>query len=524
MGTSSSQIVSEPEEAESISSAQMGDAPPQAAQTSTAVAAPTSKIVTVSERTSAKRPRQFSADVEAAVRKHKKIKVTVQATADKKRRAQPQSRRGTNLLPTLPAEDGPREGEDAGREQLRNKTPPDLADGASSRRKRKREVEKAVLKPADVQADELRGPSESILAGRKGNENIGFVVVHTNSPEPAETREMPEKQPSHAQEAVREEPMRRTLERRSSSAFRDRREAAEVEVPHADFPVETVQKDQRKRRSAPRPRALAVDGYATLSAGEPSAVDTTSDQVAYDGQGIAETENTTPPLPPGPEFTASEGNEGEEPYLPIEGSSPVLPTWTEEMTQLPQRTLATTSSSFQRYTEDTSSQRGQDNGAFTKEEKDLASTVFHDYCLQHNVLEEDLRRAIMQWGTVGEFKTSMYEAFPRRTLTAIRKLCQRRFSPFVRGSWTAAQDDALRSAYAAHPDNWRAIGDVVERLPGDCRDRYQNTIRYGGSMERGPWSQAEEEKLRQAVEEAMLVVRRNAPHEHDLDKMESMIS
>ena len=174
----------------------------------------------------------------------------------------------------------------------------------------------------------------------------------------------------------------------------------------------------------------------------------------------------------------------------------------------------------------TDGERGSVNGLWTTAEKKIADDVFNRVCLQDSVEPWELHASIKDWANADSFKNEINEAFPRRTTTAIRKFAQRRFTSFERGPWTEEQDEALRRAYAAEPDRWTTISDYTGRAPEACRDRWRNVLKYGGTMETGPWSREEEEKLIRAVGDCMDVVQENCKDEearNDLDHLESMI-
>ena len=140
-------------------------------------------------------------------------------------------------------------------------------------------------------------------------------------------------------------------------------------------------------------------------------------------------------------------------------------------------------------------ERGTVKGPWSAEEKKLADKVFNAYCQKRNISAEDLRAKTVDWTNTGAFKTDMYEAFPTRNINAIRKFCQRRYTPHSQGEWTEEQLKALKEAYAVHPDQWTEISAIVGRTSASCRDRWRHIVQYEDTMERGAWSTEEEAKL-----------------------------
>ena len=170
--------------------------------------------------------------------------------------------------------------------------------------------------------------------------------------------------------------------------------------------------------------------------------------------------------------------------------------------------------------------RGTVKGAWSPAEKDLADQVFKDVCQQDRIQDWELKAKMLDWSNVGSFKVEMNDAFPRRTLAAIRKFCQRKYSAYERGPWNAENDEKLKEAYAEYRDKWIDISHLVGRSAPDCRDRWKNHISISDTMERGPWSQDEEAKLIEAVEECLEIVKENCEDEavrNDVEQLGRML-
>ncbi|KAK3684601.1 hypothetical protein LTR37_020101 [Vermiconidia calcicola] len=170
--------------------------------------------------------------------------------------------------------------------------------------------------------------------------------------------------------------------------------------------------------------------------------------------------------------------------------------------------------------------RGTKTGQWSSAEKELADEIFWNVCQVHEISGDILKMGMVDWANIGTFKIEVYEAFPQRSLAAIRKFCQRRFTPHQKGAWTEEEDQALRDMYARFPGNWISISDMTGRPAGACRDRWLNHLKDSEARETGPWSTEEEAKLMGVVDECFEVIKANC-EEEDLiqtrDTLESMI-
>ncbi len=69
------------------------------------------------------------------------------------------------------------------------------------------------------------------------------------------------------------------------------------------------------------------------------------------------------------------------------------------------------------------------------------------------------------------------ELFPSRKRQYLQRYCRRRFHNFsARGTWTPDQDEELRQAVAEKGMSWKTVGEMIERFPEDCRDRWRNYL------------------------------------------------
>ncbi|KAF2173610.1 hypothetical protein M409DRAFT_15888 [Zasmidium cellare ATCC 36951] len=172
--------------------------------------------------------------------------------------------------------------------------------------------------------------------------------------------------------------------------------------------------------------------------------------------------------------------------------------------------------------------KSKSSGAFTAEEKVICDLVFGQVQQKLGLSDAELKAQIQQWRTAGIFKAELEEALPNRSKAQIRKFAQRRYHPYERGAWTADQDEALRDAHARWPGQWTKIRDLVDRSAGDCKDRWVKHIQFGDDKATGPWSQKEEIKLLEAVEECIETIKKERSKDRamlkDRERLESMIN
>ncbi|MCJ1274052.1 RNA polymerase I enhancer binding protein [Puttea exsequens] len=88
------------------------------------------------------------------------------------------------------------------------------------------------------------------------------------------------------------------------------------------------------------------------------------------------------------------------------------------------------------------------------------------------------------------------ELFPYRPGLSVQKFCRRRYHNFpARGSWSADDDDMLRNAVAEKGSQWKIIGQLLDRMGEDCRDRYRNYILNAENRNHEQWTEEEVREL-----------------------------
>ncbi|KAH6677342.1 hypothetical protein B0J14DRAFT_697949 [Halenospora varia] len=103
-----------------------------------------------------------------------------------------------------------------------------------------------------------------------------------------------------------------------------------------------------------------------------------------------------------------------------------------------------------------------------------------------------------------ELWKEIFEAVPDMRQRKVRDTCRRKFHNYpARGVWSAEADDELRDAYERLPGKWKDIGQLIHRMPEDCRDRWRNHLACGNSMIKYEWNEDDENSLRVAVAECI---------------------
>ena len=155
-------------------------------------------------------------------------------------------------------------------------------------------------------------------------------------------------------------------------------------------------------------------------------------------------------------------------------------------------------------------QKSQSGGPFTDEEILQLRNFMDRYREEHCVTEEALNERIQETSRTNRdhFWTEVTDVLPYRTKQSIYKVCRRRFHNFgVRGKWTAEEDEELKAAQLEKPNQWKAIGARIHRMPEDCRDRWRNYLKCGDARNQDMWKVDEERALERAVRECKEAMR-----------------
>lgn len=92
------------------------------------------------------------------------------------------------------------------------------------------------------------------------------------------------------------------------------------------------------------------------------------------------------------------------------------------------------------------------------------------------------------------------DVLPYRPRMSVQKFCRRRYHNFTaRGTWSPEDDEMLRQAVAEKGKQWKIVGDMVDRMAEDCRDRYRNYILNAENRNHEAWTAEEVRRLCTAV-------------------------
>lgn len=157
-------------------------------------------------------------------------------------------------------------------------------------------------------------------------------------------------------------------------------------------------------------------------------------------------------------------------------------------------------------------QIAQKGGMFTTTEMAKLDALRDEYCREHRIIisqfNDLIHAAVRGNGNVKELWDSIHELFPYRTRMSVSRFCRRRFHNFAaRGTWTPSEDEMLARAVAEKGKSWKAVGEMIDRFPEDCRDRYRNYHVNAANRNREHWTDAEIKNLCWAVYDCMMSMR-----------------
>ena len=102
----------------------------------------------------------------------------------------------------------------------------------------------------------------------------------------------------------------------------------------------------------------------------------------------------------------------------------------------------------------------------------------------------------------------LHELIPYRPRISVQKCARRRFHNYAsRGSWTAEEDEGLRLAVEEKGKSWKVVGDMIDRFPADCRDRWRNYIYKAENRQKEQWSDEEVRALCAGILKCMDLMR-----------------
>ncbi|MCJ1269072.1 RNA polymerase I enhancer binding protein [Lobaria immixta] len=157
-------------------------------------------------------------------------------------------------------------------------------------------------------------------------------------------------------------------------------------------------------------------------------------------------------------------------------------------------------------------QVAQKGGMFTESEV-LKLDAFRDsYCQQNEMTQwrfnELIQSGVRNNREAANLWNEVHEVTPYRTRMSTMRFCRRRYHNFIaRGTWTQSEDESLRQAVAEKGKSWKAVGEMIERFPEDCRDRYRNYHVNSEHRNREQWTEGEVKNLCSAVYECMRMMK-----------------
>lgn len=157
-------------------------------------------------------------------------------------------------------------------------------------------------------------------------------------------------------------------------------------------------------------------------------------------------------------------------------------------------------------------------GMFTDTEAAKLKKFQETYCEDNDLTERQFNERIQSSArndqTLKVFWGEILDVLPYRTNHSIQRYCRRQFHNYAsRGTWTKEEDEMLGLAVAEKGKSWKAVGEMIERLAEDCRDRYRNYHTGAPHQNKWEWTDQEVRYLCKAVNEcmqAMAVERRHA--------------
>ncbi|MCJ1462786.1 RNA polymerase I enhancer binding protein [Pseudocyphellaria aurata] len=172
-------------------------------------------------------------------------------------------------------------------------------------------------------------------------------------------------------------------------------------------------------------------------------------------------------------------------------------------------------------------QIAQKGGMFTESEI-LKMDAFRDsYCRKNEIthwqFNELVQSGVRKNPVAASMWNEVHEITPYRTRMSTMRFCRRRYHNFsARGTWTQSEDERLKQAVAEKGNAWTAVGEMIERFPEDCRDRYRNYHINSEHRNRELWTEGEVRNLCRAVYDCMKMMKeeRKAAREERFDGRE----
>ena len=158
-------------------------------------------------------------------------------------------------------------------------------------------------------------------------------------------------------------------------------------------------------------------------------------------------------------------------------------------------------------------------GPFTKGENEALHAYRLAYVQDHKITLDQFTEKIQANAhnsiPLKAFWSELCEVLPYRNRQSIQKFCRRQFHPFQkRGQWTPEEEEQLVQAVALKGKSWIAVGQICERLPEDCRDRYRNYHVNADKRNKDRWNEQEVDSLVKAVGECIYLIKADMRSAH----------
>lgn len=144
------------------------------------------------------------------------------------------------------------------------------------------------------------------------------------------------------------------------------------------------------------------------------------------------------------------------------------------------------------------------NGPLDHEEVRIVEQIVRDYRDSQHLSQAELNESFHKIDSHSFHMLSvMIETLRNRTRRALMRFCQRHYHNYSRGSFTDEEDRTIIKCQAERPDQWVWIAAQVDRLPGDCRDRWKDYLRLKNERKTHEWSAEEEARLLEAMKSSL---------------------
>lgn len=146
-------------------------------------------------------------------------------------------------------------------------------------------------------------------------------------------------------------------------------------------------------------------------------------------------------------------------------------------------------------------------GPFSQYEMDKLKTVLEHWKQDNNMDQHDLNEMMHKNPQVVksyDFWDAVHAVVPTRRRQKVINQCRRIWHNFVAlSTWTPEQHRELVVLYETHGNNYKVIGQMINRHPEDVRERIRNYVIPGDNRKTEAWAKAEEDKLLAIIEAAV---------------------